>query len=124
MCLNCLEWCSLTCMHLYWCLFLYHAGWFYGAVGEARGSFPVELVTPILGEPTEKAIGQAKLLIKKKLKRDQGERRKQRAGQGLTSPGTLTSVTSQESITSQEFTTGKYCLLEFATHHFRYGQER
>ncbi|XP_065191822.1 unconventional myosin-XV-like [Sycon ciliatum] len=99
-------------------------GWLFGAMGIKYGSFLADLVTPIIGEPTEQAVEQAKLLIKKKMKRDQDERRKQRAAEKQRQRSNLASVSSDVSVTSQELASGKFSMLEFAIQHFRYGQER
>eukprot|EP00117_Sycon_ciliatum_P037453 scpid4622/ scgid28017/ Unconventional myosin-XV; Unconventional myosin-15 len=100
-------------------------GWLFGICNGLQGSFPAELVTPILGEPTEQAVNQAKLLIQKKAKREQDERRKQRAADRRA--GVVQrrdSNASQVDLGESELSTGKYSMLEFAMQYFRHGQER
>ena len=38
-------------------------GWLYGAFDGKTGAFPVDYVTPILGQPTPAAIAQAKEMV-------------------------------------------------------------
>ena len=105
--------------------YFFDTGWLFGMCNGFQGSFPSEFVTPILGEATEEAVNQAKLLIQKKAKRAQDERRKQRAADRRAG-----GVQRRDSLTSQvdpiesELSSGKYSMLEFAMQYFRHGQER